>query len=55
MEETGRENSRFYSEIAKYIMRVGSVKLLDVITEEDIEDITYNKMIELYNAEEVNL
>ena len=55
VEETGRENSKFYSEIAKYIMRVGSVKLLDVITEEDIEDITYNKMIELYNAEEVNL
>ena len=55
VEETGKENSKFYSEIAKYIMRVGSVKLLDVITEEDIKDITYNKMIELYNAEEVNL
>lgn len=53
VEEKGRENSKFYSEIAKHIMRVGSVKLLDVITEEDIEEITYNKMIELYNTEEV--
>lgn len=41
------EPATFYSEIAKYVSEIGSVKLLDVISEEDIEDIIYIRAKEL--------
>lgn len=49
IDEIGYENSDFYSEIAKYISQIGSVRLLDIIEENDIENMVYNKMKELYN------
>lgn len=49
VQENGFENNDFYTSIAKYISRIGSVKLLDVFTEEDIEELVYKKMIELYS------
>lgn len=48
--ESIEENNSMYREIAKYISEVGSVKLLDVVSEEEIENLTYNKMIELSEA-----
>jgi hypothetical protein len=49
------EDNAVYEEISKYIKRIGSVQLLDVISEEDIEDMVYKKMIELLKASsEVN-
>jgi hypothetical protein len=38
----GRFKSSYYASIAKYISRVGSVKLLDAVTEKDYYDYTYN-------------
>lgn len=49
VDEYGYENNDFYAEIAKYISQIGSVRLLDVIEENDIENMVYNKMTELYN------
>ena len=40
------KNSMF-SEIAKYVSKIGSVRLLDVITEEDIYDFVYNKLVDM--------
>lgn len=42
----GKEFNSLYPEIAKYVSIVGSVRLLDSISEEDIENIIYNKMTE---------
>lgn len=44
------ENTEVYPEIAKYISEIGSVKLLDTISEEDIENAVYDKMCELLKA-----
>lgn len=49
VDEKGYENSEMYPEIAKFISQIGSVRLLDVIDEADIESMVYNKMLELYN------
>lgn len=49
---SGKENNSFYQTIAKYISMIGSVRLLDSISEKDIEQITYNKMMELMKTEE---
>lgn len=44
------ENTKYYEEIGKYIQRnIGSVMLLDVISEEDISNMVYEEMIELIN------
>ena len=48
VEELG-ENNSVYPEIAKYISEIGGVKLLDVISEQDIEQTVYEKMCELLN------
>lgn len=49
VDEYGYENNDFYAEIAKFISQNGSVRLLDVIDEKDVENMVYNKMKELYN------
>lgn len=43
------ERNALYPRIAKYVSEIGSVMLLDVISEEDIEKMVYNKMLELMN------
>ena len=47
VEDMGFEFSSIYSENAKYVSRIGSVKLLDVISEEDIEELVYNEACKL--------
>ena len=49
VDEIGVEHTDFYTEIAKYISHIGSVRLLDVIDEKDIEEMVYKKMIMCYN------
>lgn len=41
------EHKDLYTEISKYISEVGSVRLLDSISEKDIEDMVYKKMLDL--------
>lgn len=53
-ESQNNENNELYPIIAKYISRVGSVQLLDVISENDILNITYKKMKELINEDNIN-
>jgi len=54
VEEYGEDN-KLYQEIAKKISLYGSVKLLDSISEEDIENMVYNSMKELkIKKEEMN-
>ena len=47
VDELGIEDTKLYTEIAKYISALGSVRLLDSISEEDYADIAYSKMKEL--------
>lgn len=47
VEELGKEDTSVYKEIAKYVSDIGSVMLLDVISEDDIEKMVYNRMVEL--------
>lgn len=49
VDENG-EKSEVYPKIAKYISFLGSVRLLDAISEEDISEMVYNKMTELMNG-----
>ena len=50
LEESGiPEDNDVYSEIGKYVPVIGSVRLLDKISEEDIEKMIYDKMLELLN------
>lgn len=44
------EKNKYYLEIAKYIHAIGSVRLLDVISEEDISNMVYEKMVEFMNG-----
>lgn len=44
------EKNEVYPKIAKYISFLGSVRLLDAISEEDISEMVYNKMTELMNG-----
>lgn len=48
-ENPGKESNNIYPEIAKYISIIGSVRLLDSISEEDIEKMVYDKMLEYIN------
>ena len=41
------ENNEIYPVIGKYVSEIGSVRLLDEISEEDIEKMVYNKCLEL--------
>lgn len=47
VEELGYEDNSAYQLIAKYISRVGSARLLDVLEEKEIEEIVYKKAMEL--------
>lgn len=44
------EKSEYYPIIGKFISSIGSVRLLDAISEEDISSMIYEKMIELMNG-----
>lgn len=46
------EDTKLYQEVAKQISLFGSVKLLDSISEEDIENMVYKCMVEKKKAEE---
>jgi hypothetical protein len=45
--EINDENNSIYAEIAKYISRIGSVQLLDIISEDEISELVYEKSVEL--------
>jgi hypothetical protein len=47
VEDLNKEDNKIYTEIAKFVSNIGSVMLLDVILEDDIEKMVYNKMVEL--------
>lgn len=44
-------SSEVYKEIAKYISLYGSVRLIDVVSEDDIYQVVYKKMEEILNNE----
>lgn len=46
-ENPSKEKNDIYPEIAKYVSIIGSVRLLDIITEDDISNMIYTKMKEL--------
>lgn len=48
------EDVKMYKEVAKQISLFGSVKLLDSISEVDIEEMVYNYMVEIKNKKEEN-
>lgn len=50
-ENPSKEKNSIYPEIAKYVSIIGSVRLLDVISEDDMTDMIYQKMKELLNQE----
>lgn len=47
VDELGYEVNSIYPEVAKYVSILGSVHLLDVLSEEYIQDKVYNKVVEL--------
>jgi hypothetical protein len=50
-ENPEKENNDIYPKIGKYVSLIGSVRLLDIITEEDIESMIYEKTIDLLRGE----
>lgn len=46
-EEFNEENGKYYSDIAIYISKKASTKLLDVMTEEDFQNYSYYRYLEL--------
>ena len=44
------EKNEYYPKVGKYISVIGSVRLLDAISEEDISTMIYEKMVELMNG-----
>lgn len=54
VEYCGKENNDAYTEIAKFVStEMGSVGFLDAYSEEDIENIIYNKMVDLINGAKI--
>lgn len=53
-EYEGNFSSDIYPEIAKYVGRYGSVRLLDSVSEAEIESVVYQKMKEILGAKENN-
>lgn len=49
------EKTKYFSEIAKYISQLGSVMLLDVMSENDIEEYVYVKYKELLEVDLVSV
>lgn len=55
LEDSGqKENSSIYPIIGKYISQIGSVRILDAISELDIEAFVYKKALKLLSGEERN-
>lgn len=54
IDEIGNETNKgkLYSKVAKYVSSLGSVMLLDAMSENDIENLVYNKTKELLTAKE---
>lgn len=53
MEETKKEDkAAYYTELGKFISELGSVHLLDVMSEDDVAEIVYKKMLEIVSSEE---
>ena len=42
-----KENNDWYPAIAKYVSVIGSVRILDMISEDDVKSFIYDKMIEI--------
>ena len=49
-ENPDKESNKLYPAIAKYVLIIGSARLLDSISEEDMEQMIYDKMIEYMNS-----
>lgn len=49
------DKSKYYGEIAKYVSQLGSVMLLDIMSEEDIYELVYNKFKELMDNKLIEL
>ena len=52
IDEGIEEKNSYYPQIAKYISAIGSVMLLDVVSENYIKDAVYDKIKELSEIEE---
>lgn len=53
IEETKKEDkSNYYTELSKFISELGSVHLLDVMSEDDVAETVYKKMLEIITCEE---
>lgn len=50
-ENPEKENNDYYPEISKYVSVIGSVRLLDKISDKDIETMIYEKMVELISGD----
>lgn len=52
LEQSGvKEDNNWYPKLAKYASYVGSVKILDIISEDDIKIMIYNKMTEMIRGD----
>lgn len=52
LEQSGvKEDNNWYPKLAKYVSYVGSVKILDIISEDDIKIMIYNKMTEMIRGD----
>lgn len=47
VKEAGKEINDIYDDIGKYVSKIGSVRLLDIITEEDMENYVYKETLKL--------
>lgn len=48
------ENTKYFAEIAKYLSKLGSVMLLDCMTEKDIEEYVYKKYTDMIQKDIAN-
>jgi len=42
---------KFYPELAKRVSKIGSVRLIDAISENEIKDLTYKLILKIYREE----
>ena len=47
-----KESGSLFAKIAKHVSNIGSVRLLDAISEKDIEDMIYKKTKELLTEQD---
>ena len=50
-ENPGKEKNKFYPILAKAVSEEGSIKLLDAVSEEDIESFAYGKMKQFFDED----